>query len=83
MSAGSNQPPIRKDLSPAMRLALLSYVDGRAWGHLRGRSMHGGATGTVYGLSRRGLLDPLTNKLTADGWMEARALAALRDASKR
>ncbi|MDG3444667.1 hypothetical protein [Nitrospirillum amazonense] len=82
MSAGSNHPPTRKDLSPAMRLALLSYVDERPWGHLHGRSMHGGATGTVYGLSRRGLLDPSTHKLTADGWMEARALAALRDAGK-
>ncbi|WP_298326096.1 hypothetical protein [Asticcacaulis sp.] len=72
----SNLPPIRQDLSPAMVAALISYAEGRPWHHLSGRSMHGGASGTVYGLSRRGLFDPTKYELTPDGWMEAHALVA-------
>ncbi len=76
----SNNPPVRRDLSPAMVLALLSFVDGRPWHHLYGRSMHGGATGTVHALARKGLMNPHGTSLTENGWMEARALAARRKA---
>lgn len=70
----SNRPPVRKDLTPAMAAALLSYHAGKPWTHLSGRSMHGGSGQTYRALVQRGLLDSKTDQLTPDGEMEARAL---------
>ena len=46
-------------LSDAQLLMLLSVAAGRSYtAHLSGRSAHGGATGTLASLVRRGLVQP-------------------------
>ncbi len=70
----SNNPPRRKDLTPAMLKALRSFYVGRPWGHLSGRSEFGGSNETSFALHRRGLVDRLSDELTGDGLMECHAL---------
>lgn len=70
----SNNPPRRKDLSPAMLKALRSFYVGRPWAHLSGRSQFGGSNETSYALHQRGLVNRLSDELTEDGLMECHAL---------
>ncbi len=53
----SNNPPPLAKLSPAMVAALRSIYLGRAWEHIRGRSMHGGYGQTRRALIKLGLID--------------------------
>ncbi len=64
---GSNNPPPKMKLSPAMIKALRSYRDGRPWSHLRGRSMFGGSEQTMRALIQRGLLNGDGTELTEEG----------------
>ena len=54
-------------LSPNMRRCLDNLVAGKAIGaHCRGQAEHGGLTGTVAALHRRGLIDG-EGKITDEG----------------
>lgn len=51
----SNHPPKPLPCSPAMARVLVNLYRGRpAWGHLYGRSMHGGSGQTERALRQRG-----------------------------
>lgn len=58
MKMDSNNPPKPAPCSPAMARVLVNLYRGRpAWGHLYGRSMHGGAGQTERALRNRGWID--------------------------
>lgn len=60
----SNQPPKPTAVSPAMGRVLVNLYRGRApWGHISGRSMHGGAVQTESALIKRGLVVGLGEKM--------------------
>jgi hypothetical protein len=43
--------------SPSQRLVLQSLADGKKWdAHISGRSTYGGATATMYALTKHGLI---------------------------
>lgn len=71
--SGGQRP---QKLSPAMERALLSYYRGRPFEYLEGRSQYGGASGTRFGLIRRGLIST-DDKLTDLGRRHAALLASI------